>query len=156
MKKYLLLISALTIFIKGANAISVTGNASVVIQTAITATQTQPMNFGTVTPTTSAGTVVLSTAGAATSGTLGLYDTTAQGIFNITAADSTALTITFTNGTVTSGANSMTVNTFTTNPATYTTNSSGALTVDVGATLNVTASQPAGSYTGTYTMTVSY
>jgi hypothetical protein len=57
---------------------------------------------------------------------------------------------------VTSGANNMTVDTFTTNPATYTTNSSGALTLDVGATLHVGANQTAGSYAGTYTMTVSY
>ena len=156
MKKSILFAGALIIYTQIAGAINVTGNASVVIQPAITATQTQSMNFGTVTPTSSAGTVVLSPAGAVTSATLGLYDATTAGIFNITAADSTALTINFSAGTVTSGANTMTVNTFTTTPTTYTTSAAGALTVDVGATLNVAANQPSGSYTGTYTMTVSY
>ncbi|MDR0449416.1 MAG: DUF4402 domain-containing protein [Rickettsiales bacterium] len=156
MKKAIFFILAAIMHANPVLAATATGNASVVIQPTITATQTQAMNFGTITPTASAGTAVLSTAGAVTSGTLGTYDTTTQGIFTITAADSTALNITFSTGTLTSGGNSMTINAFTTSPATYTTSASGTLTLDVGATLNVAANQATGSYSGTYTMTVSY
>jgi len=159
MKKTALPLLALPLlFPSAAKAITATGNASVVIETAIATTQTQQMNFGIVTPLTAAGTVVLTSAGACSSGTLGLYGTCAPGTFTITAAPSTALTISFANGTLTGGGTSMTVDTFTTSttPVSSTTDGSGNLTLDVGATLHVGASQVSGAYTGTYTVTVSY
>lgn len=138
-------------------AISITGNVSAVIKAAITAIQTQQMNFGTISSAATAGTVTLSPAGVRTS-TLQYYNTAAAGTFTITAAPSTALTVTYGNGTLTSGANNMTVSNFTSSstPASNTTDGSGNLTLNVGADLAVGANQPSGSYAGTYTVTLSY
>jgi len=60
--------------------------------------------------------------------------------------------------TITSGANNMTVTTFTSTPSGTGTLSGGTQTVNVGATLSVAASQAAGTYTnGTgFPVTVNY
>jgi uncharacterized protein DUF4402 len=59
--------------------------------------------------------------------------------------------------TVTSGANTMTVNGFTSNPAgTGTLSGAGSQNLLVGATLNVGASQATGTYSGTFDVTVTY
>jgi hypothetical protein len=51
----------------------------------------------------------------------------------------------------------MAVSTYTFNPTSGTsTNASGTMALNVGATLAVGANQTAGTYTGTYTLTVSY
>lgn len=141
-----------------ASAITVNGDVSVIILGALSATQTQAMNFGRVLPGASAGIVTLSAAGAATSTTLGTYGTASAGHFNITAQPSTLLTIGFGNGTVTNGSNTMAVDTFTSTsvPTNNTTDPTGLLALNVGANLHVGANQAAGTYTGTYTVTVSY
>ena len=158
MKKILILTGALILCTKTGFAITATGNASVIIEQAITATQTQQMNFGIITPLASAGTAILSPAGAVSSGTLSFYGTPAAAEFSITAAPSTTLTITYSNGTVTSGGNNMTIDTFTSTstPSLNTTDGTGALALLIGGTLHVGANQPSGTYTGTYTVTVSY
>ncbi|HBC79095.1 MAG TPA: hypothetical protein DCZ51_10735, partial [Bacteroidales bacterium] len=61
--------------------------------------------------------------------------------------------------TITSGANTMTVDTWTSSPSgTGTLSAGGSQALTVGATLNVGASQPAGTYvSGTpFTVTVNY
>jgi len=60
--------------------------------------------------------------------------------------------------TITSGGNTMTVVTFTTDPTpTGTIGAGGTETLTVGATLNVGANQPSGLYTGgPFTVTVNY
>ncbi len=138
-------------------AITVTGNASAVIRRNIAATETQTMNFGTISSGATAGTVTLSPAGVRTSA-LSYYGTSRPGIFNITGEPSTPLTISFGNGTLSNGANTMTLSNFTTSttPASSTTDSSGNLTLNVGADLAVAANQASGNYTGTYTVTISY
>ena len=50
----------------------------------------------------------------------------------------------------------MTVNAFASTPSGTGTLTLGTATVNVGATLNVAANQTAGSYTGTYPVTVNY
>ena len=158
MKKYIFPMIA-AISIPGiAGAVTVNGAASVVILSVISASQTQAMNFGTVLPGAAAGVVTLSSAGAATSPTLTTSGTATAGRFTITAQGSTVLNITFGDGTVTNGSDSMAINNFTSSstPASNTTDASGNLTLDVGADLNVGANQAAGTYTGTYTVTVSY
>lgn len=140
-----------------AYAITVTGNASAIIKRNITATETQTMDFGTISSGATAATVTLSPAGARSS-TLSYYGTSRPGVFNITGEASTPLTISFGNGTLSNGANTMVLSNFTssTTPASSTTDSGGNLTLNVGADLAVGANQASGTYTGTYTVTVSY
>lgn len=158
MKKIILPIIVALAIPSVACAITVTGDATVVILNALTATQTQSMNFGRVLPGSVAGVVTLSPAGATTATGASAHGTANAGGFTITAQASTPLIITFGNGTVTNGSNSMTIDTFTSTstPANNTTDASGNLTLKVGANLNVGANQAAGTYNGTYTVTVSY
>lgn len=62
------------------------------------------------------------------------------------------------NGSVrlTSGGNSMAVNTFANSPATLTTVSIAGTTLSVGATLTVAANQPAGAYSGSFPLIVNF
>ncbi|MEO7496637.1 MAG: DUF4402 domain-containing protein [Massilia sp.] len=56
-----------------------------------------------------------------------------------------------------SGANSMAVNNFTSSPTSIASiPNNGSVTLDVGATLSVAPAQPAGSYSGTFAVTVNY
>lgn len=58
--------------------------------------------------------------------------------------------------TLTSGANSMAVGTFTSSPSGTGTLASGSQTLSVGATLSVGSNQAAGVYTGSFDVTVDY
>ncbi|MET0980850.1 MAG: DUF4402 domain-containing protein [Telluria sp.] len=62
------------------------------------------------------------------------------------------------NGTVrlTSGAHSMAVDTFVSSPETLPSIPNGGTTLSVGATLVVAPNQPAGDYSGTFSVTVNY
>lgn len=161
MKKSLLL-SALAIGLTAstaAYAISVNGTAVAVIKAAITANAGDQMNFGTINAAATAGTVVLSTAGVRSS-SLTMYGTSTAGTFSVTAEPSTALTITFPATATLTGTPSgtMTIGSFTHSsvPASDTTDGTGTLALNVGATLNVGANQPSGTYQGTYAVTLSY
>lgn len=159
MKKITISILALIVGVNAANAVTATGQATVVIQSAITATPVQTMNFGTIVPSTTAATVTMSAAGvrSAPAG-VSTYGTSQAGTFTITAAPSTPLTFTFTNGTLTSGANNMTLQNFThtTSTGTDTTPATGPMTLNVGGDLLVGANQATGTYNGTYQVTVGY
>lgn len=81
------------------------------------------------------------------------------GAFAVTGNPSTAVTITLPSSITLSGPGAaMTVNNFTSYPAngSATLDSTGAMTLNVGASLNVGTNQAAGTYSGTYTLTVSY
>lgn len=142
-------------------AASTTGNAQAVIVTPIAISESQSMNFGSVGPDTAASTVVLDTAGAVSSATADLVPGTgaAAGVFAVTGEANFTYAISLpASATLTSGANSMTVDTWTTatGSGSATLDGTGNDTINVGATLNVGASQAAGTYTGTYTITVDY
>lgn len=141
-----------------AYAITTSGNASVIIKNAITATQSQSLNFGTVSSDATGGTVTVSPAGTVSSSTLSFYGTANAGKFNITAQPSTALNINISDSTVSNGSSTMDINNFvtTSTPTNYTTDSSGNLVLNVGADLKVLANQAPGTYNGTYTVTVGY
>ena len=133
-----------------------TANASVVAAIAI-AENTQ-MNFGTISSTGTAGTVVLATGGTATDTNVTRLagGTLAAGAFTISGGSGSAYTITMPASavTLTSGSDTMTVSSFT-----HT--ASGTLpaateAINIGATLAVGASQAAGTYAGSYTITVNY
>jgi hypothetical protein len=128
-------------------------SATATIVTPISITKNVDMNFGNVAVQASTGgTVVLTPAGVrsatggvtlpVTNGTVSAASFTVNGSGNYTYSitlPSTALTIT-------SGANNMTVSSFTSSPSAIGTLTAGTQTLTVGATLNVAAAEPAGTY----------
>jgi hypothetical protein len=145
--------------------VSATATASATIVGPIGITNTANMNFGNVAVSAVAGTVVITPAGVrSTTGGCTLpviTGTVAAGAFNVTgAANYTyAITLPAVATTITSGGNTMTVDTWTSTPSgTGTLSAGGSQALTVGATLNVAGSQAAGTYvSGTpFTVTVNY
>jgi len=143
-----------------------TATATATIVTPIAIANTVDMNFGNVAAGAALGTVVLTPAGArsvtggvtlpAIAGTVtaASFDVTGQANFTYAITLPAAAT-TIDDG----GGNTMTVTTFTSNPnSTGTLSAGGAETLTVGATLNVGATQVAGTYVSAtpFTVTVNY
>ena len=152
--------SAIIFFGLPALAVTVTGNADAIIKRALTATQNTHINFATIQAPTTGGTVTISPAGVVSTAATGFSfsGTPTAGNFTITGDASTPLTVSFTNGTLSGPGTAMAIQNFTTTPATgsITTNSSGSVSINVGADLIVGTNQTSGTYAGTYQMTVSY
>ena len=162
---------AVAILFSGVSVISsaqvtATATASSTIVTPIGITKTVDMNFGNVAiNSTTAGTVVLAPAGTRTS-TGGVTlpataGTVAAAEFNVTGANDYTLSITLpsTSHEIKSGSNTMSVTGFTSTPTpTGTLSATGSAIVKVGATLNVSAGQAAGTYTSVtpFEVTVNY
>ena len=162
---------AVAILFSGVSVISsaqvkATATASSTIVTPIGITKTVDMNFGNVAINASAGgTVVLAPAGTRTS-TGGVTlpataGTVAAAEFNVTGANNYTFSITLpsTSHEIKSGSNTMSVTGFTSTPTpTGTLSATGSATVKVGATLNVSAGQAAGTYTSVtpFEVTVNY
>lgn len=143
------------------NTSSTTANATARIITPISITKSTDLNFGDVVPTASSGTVVVTPAGArsATGGaTLGSSSSVSAASFTVAGQANAAYTVTLpSSATITSGANSMTVNTFTSTPSgTGNLGAGASQTLSVGATLQVGANQAIGTYTGTFSVSVAY
>jgi hypothetical protein len=164
--KTLFVLGLLVITSYGASAqASATATASATILTAISITKTADMSFGNISvQAASGGTVILSTAGVrsttggvtlpATAGTVTAASFTIGGEGSYTYV----ITLPSTAHTIISGANSMTVTTFTSNPSGTGQLTGGTQTLTVGATLNVAAGQATGVYaseTG-FNVTVNY
>ncbi len=161
MKNLTKVLAIASIFITGATAsfaqASATASAAATIITPITITKTADMNFGNVAVSaTIAGTAVLAPAGTRTTGGAGgvtlpsTTGTVAAASFTVAGQASYTYAITLpTTCTLSDGAShSMTVNTFTSSPATTgTLSGTGTQTLNVGATLNVSAAQASGTYT---------
>ena len=170
MKKLVLAALFLTVFAasnaygQGANSASATANAKARVISPITlaVAGTSELNFGDLVPSTSAaGTVALTAAGVRTAaGGVTLGSATSVGVptFNVGGqANSTyAITLPAVASTLTSGANTMTVDTFTGSKATGTLSAGGADSFTVGGVLHVAQNQAAGSYAGTFSVTVAY
>ncbi|HTL06956.1 MAG TPA: DUF4402 domain-containing protein [Chitinophagaceae bacterium] len=156
-----MLVSASTSF----GQATATATATATIVTPISITKNVDMNFGNVAVQTgTGGTVVLTPAGAR-SITGGVTLPVVNG--TVTAASFTvdgqgtytyAITLPSTDLTISSGSNSMIVNTFTSTPSATGALTAGTQTLNVGATLNVSAAQAAGVYvSGTpFNVTVNY
>ena len=132
--------------------------AAVSCNTTIAITEQTQMNFGTIGAVNGGGTVTVSSSGSA-SGPAGFFltGTHAAGGFKVTGSKNCAIVISFTSGSLTGPGSGMTVNNFTTNAgASPTLNAQGTFSFNVGASLVVNASQTAGSYSGTYSVTVIY
>ena len=142
---------------------SATANATAVINTAITIAKVTDMNFGILSPSNTPGTAVITPAGvrSATGGVTLAGGTVTAASFTVSGEPSMSYSITLPSSdyTISYNSNSMTVNTFTSNPAsTGTLSGGGTQTLAVGATLNVSAMQTQGTYTaeGGFTVTVNY
>ena len=116
------------------------------------------MDFGTMVPTGTAGTVTVTPAGARSSVDVDLFGgVPAAASFDVTGASGQAYSITLpSSATLTSGGNTMTVDTFTDDAGGTPTLAGGSDTFNVGATLNVGATQASGTYSGTFSVTVNY
>ncbi len=143
-------------------AASDTGTANATIIAPITITAVLTLEFGQIVTGAAASVVRISTAGARSlvSGNASLSGGTFRAAtFDVTGEPSTTYAITLPAGaaTLTSGGDTMTVDTWVSNPTpTGTLSGGGTETISVGADLNIGASQASGAYTGTYTMTVDY
>ena len=143
-------------------AATATGQASATVLTPITISPVTPLNFGTLAGNASGGTVNLTAAGLrTTSGTVVVtpaafsvasfkVDGTGGQTFAVSYPPATP-SLTVTNGTVT-----MAFTVVGQTSGTLSAGAAGTLTFPVGGTLTVGASQAAGTYTGTYPMTVEY
>ncbi|MBS0027752.1 DUF4402 domain-containing protein [Chitinophaga sp. 22321] len=140
--------------------------ATATIVTPISIVKDVDMNFGNVAvQSTAGGTVVLTPAGVRSRTGGVTLPSTATGTvtaasFTVTGTGSYSYSITLpsTALTITSGSNTMTVTNFVSNPTGVGTLTAGTQTLTVGATLNVSAAQAAGTYvSGTpFDVTVNY
>ena len=163
---YTLTLGFMTLGISTKAQETATATATATIVTPISISNDQDMNFGILSvQSTAGGTAVLTPAGArsvtggvtlpADNGTVTPASFTVSGVATYTYS----ITLPSSPLTITSGSNTMTVTAFTSTPSgTGTLNSSGEQTLNVGATLNVSAAQPAGTYvSGTpFNVTVNY
>ena len=162
---------AIAILFSGVSVISsaqvtATATASSTIVTPIGITKTVDMNFGNVAVnSTTPGTVVLTPEGTRTkTGGVTLpttVGTVAAAEFSVTGANNYTFSITLpsTSHEIKSDLNTMSVTGFTSTPTpTGTLSATGSATVKVGATLNVSAGQAAGTYTSVtpFEVTVNY
>jgi spore coat protein U-like protein len=140
---------------------SASATATATIITPIVLESSANLQFGNVVASTAAGTIVVAAdatrtwTGGAT-GISGLPVSAAA--FTVGGGANRTFTITLpASTTISAGTNNMTVDTFTSSlGASSTLDGSGAAALTVGGTLNVNASQPAGEYTGTFSVTVAY
>lgn len=140
--------------------------ATATIVTPISITKTVDMNFGNVAvQSTTGGTVVMTPAGVRTRTGGVTLPTTAGTVtaasFTVSGTGTYTYTITLPTLplTITSGANTMTVTAFNSTPSGIGTLAAGGTqTLNVGATLNVAAAQPAGVYVSAtpFDVTVNY
>jgi hypothetical protein len=142
------------------NTSQATGSASASVVSPITVTHDTgaALSFGTFTAGTG-GTVTVTAGGTASppTGDVGLLSggTASADAFTVAGDASRNFTISTAGGNVTSGTNSMA---FTTSASATsgTLDATGAATFTVGGTLTVGSGQTPGSYTGSYTATVTY
>ena len=164
---YMVLISASSSKIDAATSIA---ECTATIAPGITAnknTETSTggdLTFGTIIPGSSSGTITITplTSTRSSSGGVVLVNSiSGPATFDVTGAANSPYTVTLpNNGTITisNGSNTMTVNSFSASPTSgnSTLNSQGLSSFKVGGKLEVHANQPAGSYSGTFDVTVGY
>ncbi len=141
------------------DGISGTVDVTITIDAPISISSSGDMDFGTMVTTGTAGTVTVTPAGARSSVDVDLLGgLPSAASFDVTGEGNANYSITLpSSATLTSGANTMTIDTFTddagVNPKLP---GGGSETFNVGATLNVSATQASGTYSGTFSVTVNY
>ncbi|PIW25691.1 MAG: hypothetical protein COW30_18940 [Rhodospirillales bacterium CG15_BIG_FIL_POST_REV_8_21_14_020_66_15] len=135
---------------------SVNAGASVEIAAPISVTQDTALAFGNIGPSAASGTVAISLAGAqsVTGGVTALGGTVAAGAFSVTGANGASYSVSVPASVTLSGPG--TAMTATLNHDGGGSLTAGTDTFNVGGTLSVGANQTAGSYSGTYTVSVDY
>lgn len=140
-----------SVYSTSASADIIDGNATANVIAPLLLAETTAMNFGDVAGGTAAGTVELDTAGLRTA--TGDASALASGAgtagqFTIEGAAGLAFTLSVTGtATLSDGTNTMTVDTFTENGSAVTLSGSGTPdSFQIGGTLHIGASQPAGAY----------
>lgn len=140
-------------------ATTATGNASAEILSTLTVAENTALNFGQI-AANGAGTLVIAPNGSSTcSALLVCTGSPTAGLFDVAGTAGVAYAATVTTPSVSlsdGGTNSMTLDTFTVGYPAGTTLTGGASTFNVGGTLHVGATQVAGVYSGTYTVSVEY
>ncbi len=111
------------------------------------------MQFGTTAAGASGGTI--KTNGNTTGDVVFLGGTLSKGKVQVKGSCSSTVYVSFLDGTVTSGANSMVVE-ITTNPKTLILNTKGKKSTAIAAKLHLNPMQAAGSYSGSYTVIANY
>ncbi len=135
-----------------------TANVTISITLPISISAGADLDFATMAPTGTAGTVTVTPASARSSVDVDLVGgTPSAASFDVTGDSGANYSVILpSSATLTSGANTMTVDTFTDDTGPNPKLTGGSDTFNVGATLNVGAAQAAGSYSGTFPVTVNY
>lgn len=136
---------------------SATATATATLVTPIAISKTVDMNFGTVAASATSGTVVLGTDNSVspTGGVTLPGGTPTAAQFSVTGEGTSSFSISLPASiTLVSGSDNLTVDGFSSTPETTGALTAGAATVKVGATLNVPANAPSGTYTNTTDLTV--
>ncbi|MFZ2339063.1 MAG: DUF4402 domain-containing protein [Bacteroidales bacterium] len=168
MKKFKKLISFAVIFAgistaAFAQTATATSNAAAVIIAPLSITNTAGLHFGTIMRSATAGTVTITTDG--TRSSLGgvtlsaLAPLHSAATFDLEGESGNEVLITLpVSTTITNGTQTMTVDNFVSDPddANPVTLTGAATVLRVGATLNVDADQPSGTYNGTFNVRVDY
>ena len=133
-------------------------NVTATAGTMISISNTASLEFGIAAPTGAAGTITVTPAGARTGANVTLLASAPAGAsFTVTGEGNTAYVINLPASAILTGPGAdMTIDTFTDDNPGPALPGAGSETFNVGATLNVAASQAAGSYTGTFGVTVNY
>ena len=143
-----------------AQAADANSNVGATITSALGISNTKSLDFTSIVPSGTADTVKISASGVRTCGaTLTCTGVVQTSVFDVVGGANLAYAITLpaTEATLTSGANSMTVDNFSDSASgSGTLDNAGTHSFAVGATLNVGANQPAGDYNGTFTVTIEY
>ncbi len=140
------------------DGISDVANVTITIAAPISLSNTASLNFGDIGPTGAGGTVTVTPAGVRTSVNVDLFGgiPSAAG-FTTTGETGQVYAITLPSiATLTSGGNTMTLDTFTDDGGVSPTLVGGSDTFNVGGTLNVAASTNDGAYSGSFSVTVNY
>ena len=148
---------AVTAFlVSGERAEAITAGASAQIAIPVSIVESTALDHGTVAASGSLGTVEISLAGAqtVTGGVTALGGSPSQGIFAVTGETNTAFTTTMDPTSSLTGPGTAMVATLSNDAPSNL--SSGSATVNVASSLAVAASQVAGAYTGTFSITVNY
>lgn len=147
-----------------AQTATATSNAAAVIIAPLSITNTGGLHFGTIMRSATAGTVSVATDGTRTSGggvTLSaLAPVHSAALFSVEGESGRNVTISLPASTtiVNAATDDMIVDTFVSDPddANPVALTGAATVLRIGATLNVDANQPSGTYTGTFSVSVNY
>jgi spore coat protein U-like protein len=161
MNRKIALAAALLLLAGNATAQTATSTVTVEVESrAITLANVAGLNFGTILPYGSAGSVFVYSNG--TYATSNAFISNATGIaasaWAVTGVPGAPYAVTLPNSvTITNGTETMTVNSFSrSGGGQLNLDAAGNGTFTVGARLNVGANQPAGTYAGTFNVTVNY